>query len=56
VRILLRENRYLLADADTPGGTYLNDRRITQPTLLNSGDRIRLGNSVIEFGERQKRK
>ena len=55
-RILLRENRYLLADADTPSGTYLNDRRITQPTPLNSGDRIRLGNSVIEFGERQRRK
>jgi hypothetical protein len=55
-RILLRDSRYLLADADTPGGTYLNDRRITQPTPLNSGDRIRLGSSVIEFGERQKRK
>ncbi len=24
-RILLENNRYLLADAETPGGTYLND-------------------------------
>jgi hypothetical protein len=55
-RILLKNNRYLLADAETPGGTYLNDERISKPTPLKSGDRIRVGNSVIEFGERQKRK
>jgi hypothetical protein len=55
-RILLKKNRYLLADADTPGGTFLNDERVSQPTPLKSGDVIRVGNSVIEFGERQKRK
>lgn len=55
-RILLKNNRYLLADADTPSGTYLNDERISEPTPLKSGDMIRVGNSVIEFGERQKRK
>jgi hypothetical protein len=55
-RILLKNNRYLLADADTPGGTFLNDERISKPTPLKSGDVIRVGNSVIEFGERQKRK
>jgi hypothetical protein len=55
-RILLKDNRYLLADADTPGGTFLNDERIGKPTPLSSGDTIRVGNSSIEFGERQKRK
>lgn len=55
-RIMLKNNRYLLADAETPGGTYLNDERIDGPTPLKSGDVIRVGNSVIEFGERQKRK
>jgi hypothetical protein len=55
-RIVLKNNRYLLADAETPGGTFLNDERISKPTPLKSGDRIRVGNSVIEFGERQKRK
>ena len=54
-RILLKNNRYMLADADTPGGTYLNDQLISKPTPLSSGDTIRVGNSVIEFGERQKR-
>jgi MFS family permease len=54
-RILLKDNRYLLADAETPGGTFLNDERIGKPTPLKSGDVIRVGNSVLEFGERQKR-
>jgi hypothetical protein len=55
-RILLQNQCYLLADAGTPGGTFLNEERITDPTPLKSGDKIRVGNSVIEFGERQKRK
>ena len=55
-RILLKNNRYVLADADTPGGTYVNDQRINRPTALSSGDVIRVGNSLLEFGERQKRK
>ncbi len=54
-RILLKDNRYLLADAETPGGTFLNEQRIGKPTPLKSGDVIRVGNSVLEFGERQKR-
>jgi hypothetical protein len=55
-RIVLKNSRYLLADVDTPGGTYLNDQKIDRPTPLKSGDLIRVGNCVIEFGERQKRK
>ena len=55
-RILLKNNRYLLADAETPGGTFLNEERVSKPTPLKSGDKIGVGNSVIEFGERQKRK
>jgi hypothetical protein len=55
-RILLRNSQYFVADADTPSGTYLNERRIAQPTPLQSGDAIRVGGSVLRFGERQKRK
>jgi hypothetical protein len=55
-RIMLKKGRYLLADADTPGGTFLNDRRIDGPTPLTSGDAIRVGGCVLRFGERQKRK
>jgi hypothetical protein len=55
-RILHQGRHYLLADAGTPGGTFLNEQRITQPSPLRSGDAIRVGKSVVRFGERRKRK
>jgi hypothetical protein len=54
-RILLKENRYVLADASTPSGTYVNDQRVEKPTPLKNGDVIRVGKSILRFGERQKR-
>jgi hypothetical protein len=55
-RILRRDNRYVLADAGTPGGTFLNDEPVGKPAPLRSGDVIRVGKCVLRFGERQKRK
>jgi hypothetical protein len=55
-RIVRKNGRFLLDDADTPGGTYLNDARISQPTPLRDGDLIRVGRSSLRFGERAKRK
>jgi hypothetical protein len=54
-RILHQGNRYLLSDDNTPGGTYVNDAKITEPTPLHNGDTIRLGSCVLRFGERQKK-
>jgi len=53
--ILLAGNRYYLEDAATPAGTYLNDRKVMGRVPLQSGDLIRVGNSVLCFRERQKR-
>jgi hypothetical protein len=53
-RILRQGDRYLIADNDTPAGTYLNEERVSQPTPLHSGDRIRVGKHVLLFGERSK--
>ncbi|MBV9121969.1 MAG: FHA domain-containing protein [Planctomycetes bacterium] len=50
-----RGGRYLLVDAGTPSGTYLNGERIHGPTPLRSGDLIRVGKNTLRFGERQKR-
>jgi hypothetical protein len=54
-RILQQGSRYVLADADTPTGTYLNEQRINLPAPLHAGDTIGIGNSLLRFGERQKR-
>jgi pSer/pThr/pTyr-binding forkhead associated (FHA) protein len=48
--------RYFVEDNGTPGGTYLNDQLVNGRTPLQSGDRIRIGKSVLRFHERQKRK
>jgi hypothetical protein len=56
-RILLKNNRYLLAQEVEEGETYVNDEPMgPRPVPLRSGDRIRLGKSVLRFGERQKRR
>jgi hypothetical protein len=54
-QIVQQGNRYFLEDANTSGGTYLNDARIVQRSPLSSGDLIRVGRSVLRFRERQKR-
>jgi hypothetical protein len=53
--IVLSGNHYYLEDAAAPAGTYVNDRRVSGRTPLQSGDLIRVGNSVLCFRERQKR-
>ncbi len=54
-RIERKNNQYFLADAETPGGTYLNDKPVRKPTPLHNGDQIRVGSCVLRFGERAKR-
>jgi hypothetical protein len=55
-RIVLRGDRYMLVDVNSPGGTFLNGQKITGPTPLSSGDMIGVGRSMLRFEERAKRK
>lgn len=56
-RIVLKNNRYTLEHAAEEGETFLNDQPVTRkPVPLRAGDRIRIGRSILQFGERQKRK
>jgi hypothetical protein len=50
-RILHQDGVYLLA---ATGATFVNDDAIARPVRLHSGDRIRVGGSVLRFGERRK--
>jgi hypothetical protein len=54
-RILRRGDRYLIADAGSGTGTYVNEVRVAEPTPLRSGDLIRVGGARLRFRERQKR-
>lgn len=54
-RILRTEQHFLLEDAGTPSGTFLNGESILEPTPLQHGDKIQVGKSVVRFGEITKR-
>jgi pSer/pThr/pTyr-binding forkhead associated (FHA) protein/NADPH-dependent 2,4-dienoyl-CoA reductase/sulfur reductase-like enzyme len=42
---------YVLADAGSRNGTFLNDRQVMAPTPLSDGDRVRVGDTEIEFSQ-----
>ncbi len=40
---------FYLNDLDSTNGTYINHELVTEPTLLQDGDRVRLGTIVFSF-------
>ena len=49
VRISWQEGRYILEDLNSTNGTFLNDTRVTATQRLSPGDKIRMGQYVLEF-------
>ena len=47
--LVKRSEGYFILDAGGKNGTFVNDRRIDQPTLLKPGDRIRMGATTLVF-------
>ena len=45
------DGAYRLADLGSRNGTFVGDRRITEPTLLEDGDVVRVGEARIVFGQ-----
>ena len=48
-KIVLEPSGAAVEDLGSKNGTYVGGRRITEPSLLSDGDRIRLGSVVITF-------
>lgn len=48
-RIYSRDDSVLVEDLGSTNGTYLNRRRITSPTELQRGDRVKIGKTVLEM-------
>jgi hypothetical protein len=53
-RIRRAGNAFVLSDAGTASGTYVNGQLLRGPRELRGGDRIRVGRCVLCFGERRK--
>jgi sigma-B regulation protein RsbU (phosphoserine phosphatase) len=45
--IVKRPEGYYVLDAGGKNGTYVNDRRVCEPTLLRPGDRVRVGTTTL---------
>lgn len=48
-RIYLKDEQYWLEDLNSVNGTFLNDVRVKQPTVLVNGDEIRVGGVTFQF-------
>lgn len=54
-RILSQGAGYVLFDAGTPSGTFVNGQKCAPSAPLRSGDVIQVGDSVLRFNERARR-
>jgi pSer/pThr/pTyr-binding forkhead associated (FHA) protein len=48
-RIFPRDGQWFVEDLGSTNGTYLNQRRVTAPSELRAGDRVRVGKTVMEL-------
>lgn len=48
-RMFRRDDQCFIEDLGSTNGTLLNDEKVTGPALLSKGDRIRIGNFVMEL-------
>jgi hypothetical protein len=54
-RIIRQGTEFILDDAGSTTGTYVNDMRLTGSHVLRSGDLIRVGRCLLRFGERTRK-
>jgi pSer/pThr/pTyr-binding forkhead associated (FHA) protein len=47
-RISNRNDAWVVEDLGSTNGTYLNQRKVTVPTEISPGDRIRVGKTILE--------
>lgn len=45
-------DQYILQDLGSSNGTYYNEERMTRPVMLTHGDKIRIGETIMEFRDR----
>jgi pSer/pThr/pTyr-binding forkhead associated (FHA) protein len=48
-RMFRRDDQCFIEDLGSTNGTLLNEEKVTGPALLSKGDRIRIGNFVMEL-------
>jgi pSer/pThr/pTyr-binding forkhead associated (FHA) protein len=47
-RFIYKNKHWWIEDLSSTNGTFLNDERIISPTILMSGDEVRVGKQIME--------
>jgi pSer/pThr/pTyr-binding forkhead associated (FHA) protein len=48
-RVFLRDGQWLVEDLGSTNGTWLNRQKVSGPMVLQRGDRLQIGNTVMEL-------
>ncbi|MBI2704610.1 MAG: FHA domain-containing protein [Actinobacteria bacterium] len=48
-RVFARDGQYLVEDLGSTNGTYLNRKKVSGPMMMQRGDRLQVGNTVLEL-------
>lgn len=48
-RVFARDGQYFVEDLGSTNGTYLNRQKVGSPMPMRSGDRLQVGNTVLEL-------
>jgi pSer/pThr/pTyr-binding forkhead associated (FHA) protein len=48
-RFFSRDGSWFIEDLGSTNGTYVNDRRISEPAEVHAGDVVRMGKTVLEL-------
>lgn len=49
-RVYQRNGQLMVEDLGSTNGTYLNGVKVTGPMVMQRGDKLKVGNTVLEFG------
>ena len=48
-RVFQRDGQFLVEDLGSTNGTYLNRQKVAGPMVMRSGDKMQIGNTVMEL-------
>ena len=48
-RVFTRDGQWLVEDLGSTNGTWLNRHKVSGPMVLQRGDRLQIGNTVLEL-------
>jgi len=48
-RVFQRDGQFLVEDLGSTNGTYLNRQKVAGPMVMHRGDKMQIGNTVMEL-------